>query len=280
MKKLTAGILATLIGLVSANSADASVASTNYVDEGLATKQNVLANDVNVVTAGEGDFVTGISAVDGVVTVSYGDQAEVEAATAEKAGVAKLYTTTGENQDGAMTQKATTDELNLKQVKLTSTGDNANVVKSGTGAFITGVTATDGTVTFTTGDVTFDETLSETSTNGVQNKVIKAAIDLKQDKLNSGEGGNITVQGQEGDNVVTGISAANGVVTVTTGYFNHTDTKIADEVTADITQDEITADQDSAAVSSYSLIKYVDAMGNESYKWELIDRVYPTGTQQ
>ena len=87
-------------------------------------------------------------------------------------------------------------------------------------------------------------------------------------------------QGQEGDNVVTGISAANGVVTVTTGYFNHTDTKIADEVTADITQDEITADQDSAAVSSYSLIKYVDAMGNESYKWELIDRVYPTGTQQ
>lgn len=280
MKKLTAGILATLIGLVSANSADASVASTNYVDEGLATKQNVLANDVNVVTAGEGGFVTGVSAVDGVVTVSYGDQAEVEAATAEKAGVAKLYTTTGGNQDGAMTQKATTDELNLKQVKLTSTGDNANVVKSGTGAFITGVTATDGTVTFTTGDVTFDETLSETSTNGVQNKVIKAAIDLKQDKLNSGEGGNITVQGQEGDNVVTGISAANGVVTVTTGYFDHTDTKIADEVTADITQDEITADQDSAAVSSYSLIKYVDAMGNESYKWELIDRVYPTGTQQ
>ena len=240
----------------------------------------MLANDVNVVTAGEGGFVTGVSAVDGVVTVSYGDQAEVEAATAEKAGVAKLYTTTGGNQDGAMTQKATTDELNLKQVKLTSTGDNANVVKSGTGAFITGVTATDGTVTFTTGDVTFDETLSETSTNGVQNKVIKAAIDLKQDKLNSGEGGNITVQGQEGDNVVTGISAANGVVTVTTGYFNHTDTKIADEVTADITQDEITADQDSAAVSSYSLIKYVDAMGNESYKWELIDRVYPTGTQQ
>lgn len=279
MKKLTAGILATLIGLVSANSADASVASTNYVDKGLETKQNVLADNVNVMTAGEGDFVTGISAENGVVTVSYGDQAEVAAATAEKAGVAKLYTTTGDNEDGAMTQKAITDALVLKQGELDAT--NVVVDPSTTGSFVTSVTAADGVITISKGDVTYDEQLNDTSTNGVQNKVIKAAIDLKQDELNSGEGGNVKITPTtENDNVVKSISAADGVVQIITDYYDHTDTKIADEVTADITQEEITADQDSAAVSSYSLIKYVDAMGSVSYKWELIDRVYTEQPEQ
>ena len=36
------------------------------------------------------------------------------AASAETAGIMKLYSTTGENVDGTMTQKAITDELNTK----------------------------------------------------------------------------------------------------------------------------------------------------------------------
>ena len=227
MKKLTAGILASLIGLVSANSADAAVASKKYVDEGLATKQNVLKNDVNVVkdpTKSEGAFVTGISAVDGVVTVSYGDQAEVEAATAEKAGVTKLYTTTGQNVDGAMTQKATTDELNLKQVKLTSTGDNANV----------------------------------------------------------------KVEGKEGDNVVTGVSAANGVVTVTTGYFDHSNTEYEGVKDVDIVADtdndgllEVYTEYydaqntaDNTGEGWYVLMRKSNGLGGYEYSWENIDRDY------
>lgn len=35
-------------------------------------------------------------------------------ASAETAGIMKLYSTTGENVDGTMTQKAITDELNTK----------------------------------------------------------------------------------------------------------------------------------------------------------------------
>lgn len=297
MKKLTAGILASLIGLVSANSADAAVASKNYVDEGLATKQNVLADDVNVKkdpTASTGAFVTGISAVDGIVTVSYGDQAEVESATSEKAGVMKLYTTTGENIDGAMTQKAVTDELNLKQVKLTSTGDNANVVKDGTGAYITGVTAANGTITFSTGDVTFDTALNDTSVNGVQNKVIKAAIDLKQNELTStGESANVKVTPTtDKDNVVTGISAANGVVNVTTGYFDHSNTEyegvkdvaiVADtdndglqEVYTEYYGAEDVSGEGSKEEGWYVLMRKADATQPNGYKyqWELIDREY------
>lgn len=44
-------------------------------------------------------------------------------ATAEIAGVAKLYSTTGQNTDGAMSQKAITDELNKKVEASVNTDD-------------------------------------------------------------------------------------------------------------------------------------------------------------
>ena len=286
MKKLTAGILATLIGLVSANSADASVASTNYVDEGLETKQNVLADNVNVVTAGEGGFVTGVSAANGVVTVTYGDQADVTVDsalnnTSENPVQNKVITekiegmdfsaadTTGVVQTVTQVDGAVTATYNL--VATEDIADSAVTTGKIADGAVTSAKIADGTIV--------DADVNALSISKITD--LQTELDAKQLKLNSGEGGNITVQGQEGDNVVTGISAANGVVTVTTGYFNHTDTKIADEVTADITQQEITTDQDSATVSSYSLIKYVDTATNTtSYKWELIDRVYTEQPEQ
>lgn len=38
----------------------------------------------------------------------------IETGTADTLGLTKLYSTTGENEDGTMTQKALTDELNEK----------------------------------------------------------------------------------------------------------------------------------------------------------------------
>lgn len=76
MKKLTAGILASLIGLVSANSAEAAVASTKYVDEGLATKQQKLT-ELNFKKDGTGKFVTGVNVdANGNVTFTSENQAE------------------------------------------------------------------------------------------------------------------------------------------------------------------------------------------------------------
>jgi hypothetical protein len=43
---------------------------------------------------------------------------DVAPATEERAGIAKLYNIKGQNIDGAMTQKATTDAVNERVLKL------------------------------------------------------------------------------------------------------------------------------------------------------------------
>ena len=70
MKKLTAGILASLIGLVSANSADAAVASKAYVDGAIETLD---ADYVGVTTnANNYGFVAGVEEVDGKIKTTGG----------------------------------------------------------------------------------------------------------------------------------------------------------------------------------------------------------------
>ena len=303
MKKLTAGILASLIGLVSANSADAAVASKNYVDEGLATKQNVLDEGVNVstvTTAGQqAKVVKSVVADNGAVAIEVGqlDYADLlnkpvipDAVIVDEAlsntsvhpVQNKVITEKIEGMDfsaadttGVVQTVTQADGAVTATYSLVATEDIANdavttdkIVDSA----VTSAKIADGTIV--DADV---NTLSISKISGLQTE-----LDAKQLELKSGEGGNIKIDPTtDEDNVVTGISAANGVVTVKTGFFDHTDTKIADEVTADITEGEIKADQDSATVSSYSLIKYVDTATNTtSYKWELIDRVYSTSTQQ
>lgn len=72
MKKLTAGILASLIGLVSANSADAAVASKAYVD-GAVESLDVAA------TKGNSDrhFINSVSETDGKISAQYKDLEDV-----------------------------------------------------------------------------------------------------------------------------------------------------------------------------------------------------------
>ena len=73
MKKLTAGILASLIGLVSANSADAAVASTKYVED------RIEVLDATYVGATEATnnfgFVAGVSEEDGKIQTTGGQLA-------------------------------------------------------------------------------------------------------------------------------------------------------------------------------------------------------------
>ena len=72
MKKLTAGILASLIGLVSANSADAAVASKAYVDGAIETL-DVAKVGTDAVTS----FVKTVSETDGKISATAGDLEDV-----------------------------------------------------------------------------------------------------------------------------------------------------------------------------------------------------------
>jgi hypothetical protein len=72
MKKLTAGILASLIGLVSANSADAAVASKAYVDGAIETL-DVAKVGTDAVTS----FVKTVSETDGKISATAGDLADI-----------------------------------------------------------------------------------------------------------------------------------------------------------------------------------------------------------
>ncbi|MBR2511176.1 MAG: hypothetical protein IKB59_03340 [Alphaproteobacteria bacterium] len=72
MKKLTAGILASLIGLVSANSADAAVASKAYVDGAIET-----LDAAKVGTDAVTSFVKTVSETDGKISATAGDLGDV-----------------------------------------------------------------------------------------------------------------------------------------------------------------------------------------------------------
>ena len=72
MKKLTAGILASLIGLVSANSADAAVASKAYVDGAIETLDAAKVGTDEVTS-----FVKTVSETDGKISATAGDLADV-----------------------------------------------------------------------------------------------------------------------------------------------------------------------------------------------------------
>ena len=95
MKKLTAGILASLIGLVSANSAEAAVASTQYVNDGLATKQDTLTTTNFIAPAETGDFINGFTVNNGTVTFTSG---KLPAAAVVDAALSETSTNAIQNQ--------------------------------------------------------------------------------------------------------------------------------------------------------------------------------------
>lgn len=129
MKKLTAGILTVMLGIVAANSADASIASKGYVDAQVKTS------------------------VSNTTFESFKTENTAAIADAKKAGTdasAALETYKADASDTFASQKALSDGLKTKQNTLTA----ADFVKDGTGNVVTGVTVgDDGKIKYTTESV-------------------------------------------------------------------------------------------------------------------------------
>ena len=140
MKKLTAGILTVMLGIVAANSADASIASKGYVDTQVGTK--VSTSDF------EAFQQTNTAAI-----------ADAKQAGTDASNALGAYKTEASNTFA--TQTALSDGLKTKQNTLTA----ADFVKDGTGNVVTGVTVgTDGKIKYTTASVTTSEDFGKLQT--------------------------------------------------------------------------------------------------------------------
>lgn len=132
MKKLTAGILTVMLGIVAANSADASIASKGYVDAQVKTS------------------------VSNTTFESFKTENTANIADAKKAGTdasAALETYKTSN-DTAVAAKADTATVNAELAKKQNTLTAADFVKDGTGNVVTSVTVgDDGKIKYTTESV-------------------------------------------------------------------------------------------------------------------------------
>ena len=143
MKKLTAGILTVMLGIVAANSADASIASKGYVDAQVKTS---VSNEA---------FNT------------FKTENEAAIADAKKAGTdAKdaldAYKTTN---NAEVAKKADTATVNAELAKKQNTLTAADFVKDGTGNVVTGVTVgDDGKIKYSTASVTTSEDFGKLQT--------------------------------------------------------------------------------------------------------------------
>lgn len=129
MKKLTAGILTVMLGIVAANSADASIASKGYVDAQVKTS------------------------VSNTTFESFKTENTAAIADAKKAGTdasAALETYQTSN-NAAVAAKADTATVNAELAKKQNTLTAADFVKDGTGNVVTSVTVgDDGKIKYTT----------------------------------------------------------------------------------------------------------------------------------
>lgn len=132
MKKLTAGILTVMLGIVAANSADASIASKGYVDAQVKTS------------------------VSNTTFESFKTENTANIADAKKAGTdasTALETYKASNAT-ALAAKADTATVNAELAKKQNTLTAADFVKDGTGNVVTSVTVgDDGKIKYTTESV-------------------------------------------------------------------------------------------------------------------------------
>ena len=132
MKKLTAGILTVMLGIVAANSADASIASKGYVDAQVKTS------------------------VSNATFETFKTENTANIADAKKAGT-DATTALNEYKESnatALAAKADTATVNAELAKKQNTLTAADFVKDGTGNVVTGVTVgDDGKIKYSTASV-------------------------------------------------------------------------------------------------------------------------------
>lgn len=266
MKKLTAGILASLIGLVSANSADAAVASTNYVEDRIEALDVAKIENANAAAS----YIKNIAEVDGKVTA----------------------------ETGALATVATTGNYNDLTTKLVFSGDPQ------TGGFVKSVTESNGTVTVVygnpeDGDTTYTFTDTDTvdfTASEPVNGVVTVSATAKDTTYSFESGNGVTfgepVKQADGSYKITasvteysegnGISIAGGVISA----------DIAEGANVDIVTDaegKMTISATDTTLNNYTaegdtgiqvLTRKLAADGvSYEYMWETIDRDY-SETQQ
>lgn len=132
MKKLTAGILTVMLGIVAANSADASIASKGYVDAQVGAKVST------------SDF-------ESFKTENTANIADAKKAGTDASAALETYKT---SNDAAVAAKADTATVNAELAKKQNTLTAADFVKDGTGNVVTSVTVgDDGKIKYTTESV-------------------------------------------------------------------------------------------------------------------------------
>ena len=177
MKKLTAGILTVMLGIVAANSADASIASRGYVDAQVGTK--VATSDFNTFKTENTEAIAdakkaGTAAKDALDAY----QASNDAAVAKKADAENV-----------------TAELAKKQNKLTA-GTNIAIAEDGTISTV-GIATTEGLEALETtveghttkldkltgnGEGSVAKSIADALTNYTTTENMNDALDLKADK--------------------------------------------------------------------------------------------------
>ena len=132
MKKLTAGIFATILGVTAMGAADAAVTSKGYVDAALATKAN--ASEVSTLSSTVADHTTAI------------------------AGLQEADTTLQNNINAVAgdVEALETGKQNVLQGTM--------ITKVGDGNVVSEITAADGAITYTTASVATSEGLSALTT--------------------------------------------------------------------------------------------------------------------
>lgn len=143
MKKLTAGILTVMLGIVAANSADASIASKGYVDAQVKTSVSNATFDT---------FKTANTAA----------IADAKKAGTDANAALKEYKT---SNDAAVEKKADTATVTAELAKKQNTLTAADFVKDGTGNVVTAVTVgADGKIKYSTASVATSEELGDLQT--------------------------------------------------------------------------------------------------------------------
>lgn len=272
MKKI---LLSSLLAVMAVTSANAKIASTGYVDAAEAAANAYTDDEIAALVAttnGNGDFVIDVTQTDGKVTVTKGNidysdldgKPEVDKAMSDSSTnavqnkVIKSYVDTevGEKQD-VISDLNTIREGASKGATAVQNFDSltneAEVPGANDGQYVTTVTQTNGKIKASV--VAFDTSLSEDSTNAVQNKAVTVALNGKQNTLTT----------EQLAAVNSGITE--GKVNTYDGY-NATITQNTNDIAAITTA---TVAEEGKEDGQYVLTKKV-VDGVITYSWESIDR--------
>lgn len=144
-------------------------------------------------------FLAGISSTTDLTHILAGKQDKLTAGSGIKITgnsiAANMYAAVGQNTDGSMTQKATTDAINSSVQTSKTYVDGKLAAKQDKLTAGNGITITNNKIDCTVPKVTVDPAINATSTNPVQNKAVSAALDAKQNKLIAGSGITIEANG-------------------------------------------------------------------------------------